>query len=195
MGNFDAICSNTCKTAKDGVCDDGGFGSTYADCEFGTDCDDCGIRSTAQVPEPTMAPTMVDNASCANRCGSYADGKTTFCSCDEHCSKYGDCCADYQTACPKDPFTGWTDIKGDGCPWYKNNPGTCNAARLWKLGGWSAHDACDACRCVDNPKFEDSRGDGCCWYNREPKLCLAADVWMNDDGETAESECCVCKAY
>ncbi len=40
------ICQDTCKYAKDNVCDDGGPGSQYVDCQFGTDCTDCGARSS-----------------------------------------------------------------------------------------------------------------------------------------------------
>lgn len=37
-------CSNTCRTAHDGECDDGGPGSLYDICALGTDCADCGPR-------------------------------------------------------------------------------------------------------------------------------------------------------
>jgi hypothetical protein len=39
-------CSNTCQYAKDGVCDDGGPGAVYSLCPCGTDCSDCGTRSS-----------------------------------------------------------------------------------------------------------------------------------------------------
>jgi hypothetical protein len=39
-----ADCSNTCYHANDGECDDGGPGSIYAECAYGTDCGDCGVR-------------------------------------------------------------------------------------------------------------------------------------------------------
>jgi hypothetical protein len=39
-------CTNTCGWASDGVCDDGGTGSTWDDCDLGTDCDDCGPRES-----------------------------------------------------------------------------------------------------------------------------------------------------
>jgi hypothetical protein len=35
-------CSDTCKFARDGVCNDGGPGTAYFDCDPGTDCTDCG---------------------------------------------------------------------------------------------------------------------------------------------------------
>lgn len=37
-------CNDTCTTASDGQCDDGGSGSQYCVCELGTDCADCGPR-------------------------------------------------------------------------------------------------------------------------------------------------------
>ena len=38
------ICNDTCTFSGDGECDDGGYGSTYDVCDFGTDCTDCGPR-------------------------------------------------------------------------------------------------------------------------------------------------------
>ncbi len=37
-------CEDTCPYANDGECDDGGPGSEYSVCGFGTDCGDCGSR-------------------------------------------------------------------------------------------------------------------------------------------------------
>ncbi len=37
-------CNNTCRYANDGDCDDGGPGSDYDLCDFGSDCTDCGAR-------------------------------------------------------------------------------------------------------------------------------------------------------
>jgi hypothetical protein len=39
-----STCTNTCGTAFDGECDDGGLGSEYDICALGTDCADCGAR-------------------------------------------------------------------------------------------------------------------------------------------------------
>ena len=50
------ICSNSCEEAgwvADGVCDDGGPGSAYSGCAFGSDCDDCTDRVA---PSPPPAP-------------------------------------------------------------------------------------------------------------------------------------------
>jgi hypothetical protein len=38
-------CLNTCRYAYDGECDDGGPGSLYNVCEYGTDCSDCSARN------------------------------------------------------------------------------------------------------------------------------------------------------
>jgi hypothetical protein len=38
------VCDNTCTDASDSYCDDGGTGSEYARCSYGTDCDDCSHR-------------------------------------------------------------------------------------------------------------------------------------------------------
>jgi hypothetical protein len=35
----DIECSESCKFSKDGYCDDGGSGSDYSSCAFGTDCE------------------------------------------------------------------------------------------------------------------------------------------------------------
>lgn len=43
------ICTNTCGWAGDGECDDGGVGSQYRVCSFGTDCNDCGPRNASQL--------------------------------------------------------------------------------------------------------------------------------------------------
>ena len=51
-------CENVCTYPADGYCDDGGVGSQYADCDLGTDCDDCGSRSgfPGNPPSPPLMP-------------------------------------------------------------------------------------------------------------------------------------------
>lgn len=40
------LCDNTCVFANDGECDDGGEGAIKdSHCEYGTDCNDCGVRT------------------------------------------------------------------------------------------------------------------------------------------------------
>ncbi len=47
------VCKNTCEHAFDGECDDGGPGSLYSVCEYGTDCGDCGTRGGTVPPTAT----------------------------------------------------------------------------------------------------------------------------------------------
>ena len=46
-------CLDTCVTAGDAICQDGGWGASGVWCEFGTDCADCGPRL---VTHPTPSP-------------------------------------------------------------------------------------------------------------------------------------------
>ena len=47
--NTNEFCDNSCYFARDGECDDGGYGSTTSFCKFGTDCSDCGIREIKEI--------------------------------------------------------------------------------------------------------------------------------------------------
>jgi hypothetical protein len=40
----DTVCSDTCGSKNDGICEDGGPSSESATCAYGTDCTDCGAR-------------------------------------------------------------------------------------------------------------------------------------------------------
>ena len=44
IASGETLCTDTCRWAGDGECDDGGSGSLYSVCEYGTDCMDCGPR-------------------------------------------------------------------------------------------------------------------------------------------------------
>lgn len=48
-------CTETCRYSKDALCDDGGAGSQYSVCVFGTDCADCGSRAA---PPPSPPPLV-----------------------------------------------------------------------------------------------------------------------------------------
>eukprot|EP00966_Prymnesium_polylepis_P059248 1373467-Prymnesium_polylepis.2 len=54
------LCVDTCIYPADGFCDDGGPASVYADCDFGSDCTDCGSRaqSPASPPGPPQKPPV-----------------------------------------------------------------------------------------------------------------------------------------
>ena len=51
------MCNNSCVYAGDGDCDDGGLGCDFDFCEFGSDCDDCGVRTEDdRLPPDTECP-------------------------------------------------------------------------------------------------------------------------------------------
>ena len=54
------LCSNTCSSwmVSDGDCNDGGDGSEYYACGYGTDCTDCGFRSHLSPPPPHPPPPL-----------------------------------------------------------------------------------------------------------------------------------------
>jgi hypothetical protein len=49
-------CSDDCRYAGDEECDDGGVGSVYSLCPWGSDCSDCGTRDVAQVSDGAASP-------------------------------------------------------------------------------------------------------------------------------------------
>lgn len=65
------ICADTCASARDGECDDGGPSSLHAVCDFGSDCADCGVRTDAQLRATLDANGQV----CANTCAYANDGE------------------------------------------------------------------------------------------------------------------------
>ena len=76
-------CTNTCYFNNDGECDDGQTGSTTSLCACGTDCTDCGSRSSCD------NPTDDDN---------YITGSTFSTDSDFECMK-DVCCAEDEDDC------------------------------------------------------------------------------------------------
>ena len=60
------ICDNTCVHFDDSDCDDGGAGSEFAECLFGTDCQDCGSR--IHYPPPSASSPSIHTEICTNSC-------------------------------------------------------------------------------------------------------------------------------
>jgi len=48
-----SLCTNECIFSNDGACDDGGSGSAFEVCGYGTDCSDCGPREPSNTCEDT----------------------------------------------------------------------------------------------------------------------------------------------
>ena len=74
MSNLE-FCTNTCMFPNDGACDDGGPGMDFSVCALGTDCNDCGAR-TSRAPEPPCGTNEhVSNGKCvACPPGTTSDG-------------------------------------------------------------------------------------------------------------------------
>lgn len=100
------ICSDTCASARDTECDDGGPGSLYSVCEFGSDCADCGIRTDAQLSSMLDANGQL----CANTCAYASDNEcddgganalNNLCSYGSDCSDCGGRAPRFSTAAPR----------------------------------------------------------------------------------------------
>lgn len=77
--NLSAICLGKCSTADDGICDDGGPDSVFADCAYGTDCP---VRSPEHPIPYTRGLLLIHARPCTHPA---------------------------QDCCPRDPFWRWDD--------------------------------------------------------------------------------------
>ena len=77
--NKKAICEDKCSTHKDGICDDGGPDSVFAECEYGFDCT---VRSPEHPIPYTRGLLLIHARPCTHPA---------------------------QDCCPRDPFWGWGD--------------------------------------------------------------------------------------
>ena len=109
-GSEEGLCNNICMFAHDGECDDGGSGSNYAVCDYGTDCGDCGAREIDGGGGDGPGP--VGNQVCSDSCQFAGDGE-----CDDGGpgAMYADC--DFGSDCtdcgPRD--AGSEPVGGDIC--------------------------------------------------------------------------------
>ena len=55
-------CTDACRFASDGFCDDGGAGASFSLCERGTDCTDCGARFSVEVGGSEVFVTSINIA-------------------------------------------------------------------------------------------------------------------------------------
>ncbi len=91
------VCASAGPENNNAACDDGtdNDGDGYIDC----DDFDCSLNAAVTVcspDDPTGADSGGGGNSCVGHCGGQAPGG---CWCDATCVTYGDCCADYGSAC------------------------------------------------------------------------------------------------
>merc|ERR1719399_1929521 len=77
------ICEDTCDWNNDAYCDDGGPGSEYDWCDFGSDCTDCGPRGPSPSPSPprppsTPRPPSPPPSDIIDKCVTGLAGKSPF---------------------------------------------------------------------------------------------------------------------
>ena len=81
------LCADTCATARNGVCEDGGAHSDGREsCYYGTDCEDCGARDTAP-----GAPCLEDEDEHGFTCAAYVTAGYTCLEMTQHFHKDCSC--------------------------------------------------------------------------------------------------------
>ncbi len=85
------VCNDLCIFAFDGECDDGGPGSNYAVCDYGSDCGDCGPREAGGAG---AAGESGENLVCTDTCQFAGDGE-----CDDGGPGADYAVCDYGTDC------------------------------------------------------------------------------------------------
>ncbi|MBM4396253.1 MAG: hypothetical protein FJ087_11235 [Deltaproteobacteria bacterium] len=107
------LCSNTCRYAGDGTCDDCGSGSDYSICAIGTDCGDCGPRDRnaqckASSPGDDGPSHPSPSPSTSSGCGRVVHFRCQGCSGTAEChgSGCGSCQSLCREACEDNPHCG-----------------------------------------------------------------------------------------
>ena len=187
-------CSDTCPTANDGECDDGGADALYSICDFGTDCTDCGARNPDDcVPACTSSEGVAFECGrdgCGGSCGECAEGEACFYGACEACepdcegrSCGSDGCGGSCGECPDGqdctyegqcetcvPDCEGAECGSDGCG------GSCAECAEGSECNWDG--VCESCECAP----------GSCGYNACGEDC----------GDCPEGESCswegVCEA-
>ncbi len=204
--DFASGCTETCPYSGDGDCDDGGDGSAYSVCEFGTDCRDCGSRGTAAPPTPSTDPAPSEPATtCSDTCRYARDG-----ACDDggEGSTYSECalgtdCSDCGSrgASSSTPVAacgdGWCDA-GESCETCSADCGVCPASGCAIPGhGTDAEDggSCstlESWRCVYSARYGSTVSQVCRsgrWLNfhTSPRSCDACCGSYSSDCRQAGS--------
>jgi len=132
-------------------------------------------------------------------CGAFDDDDFTAsemcCACTDPDAFYYFNLAALESCFNLDEVEWTTDSFGDGCAWYKENPGYCG---VYDTDDFKANELCCDCEgglpfeadCEElNFGFGDVGGDKCDWYANNPEQC----GWWDTDYFDASSMCCACE--
>lgn len=159
-GSGVSLCSDECRYAGDGDCDDGGPNADYSYCDFGTDCTDCGSRDATllcdvcslsrngrcdEIAQDHLIVQLTMTARSRNRTDvrnteslAFAVTNCPACSFDETSPEFTDCdSSGIDDACEICLHAAVVDVDGDG-----------------------VLDSCDNCPDIANADQRDSNGDG-----------------------------------
>ena len=104
-----------------GLSDSGGGPDAGEDVAAGEDAPQAGDANSGTDMDAGAVADADDPHSCVGKCGKYVAGAP--CQCEDSCEKFGDCCKDKASACPKKPEckTDNDCTTGDPC-----KAGTCD---------------------------------------------------------------------
>jgi len=141
------VCTNDCRFAEDGECDDGGDAAGTSLCTLGSDCTDCGERivSGGCIPDCRTRSCGLDPM-CGVSCGSCETGwRCAEGICAEDCSALGEPCTSRSDCCGV--------ITGEA---------TCEEERCCVPNGGSCSDASECCAAGASCELNLSAGTEIC---------------------------------
>lgn len=130
-------CADSCPYHNDGICDDGGSGAKFASCVYGSDCGDCGDRSTGG----ECVDDMAWPGSLYGGCESYMPGEENYFFCDSDGGAAIYCCESCSTPPGCESEALWPGVGYGGCDTYY--PGMGNHFSCDADGATDV--CCDAC--------------------------------------------------
>lgn len=121
-----------------------------------------------------------DGQSCEGKCGNF--DQTWPCNCDDLCTQYGDCCADWEALCGGGgpvctPDCAGKECGSDGC---EGTCGDCDAGEACNAGVCEAEGCQDECTegdnsCAGGQAFSCVKGPDGCW-SKAADNCVGKDM-------------------
>lgn len=127
------ICTNTCDSKGNGVCDDGGPDSDFGTCDLGTDCEDCGPReATIGRCEDDPSWTDIEHGNGQHTCKDFAHQRFW-------CTDFGTYSEAAMLACPVSCGLCSQSLSGCECAGVNNHMGIgaeCTPDHLYSGMQW-----------------------------------------------------------